>query len=144
MGEKEKLVATSKIILDFIDSIAAESEAKRSLFGRFRSVIDGPLALGQALQVSSDLLEWASGLNRQQQDELGNQLVAKGLPRLSVLIATSYKRVHRVLGRKRLKSEEEYRLLSGILTNVEQEVLDEREVNLANTLLHAWESREQK
>jgi hypothetical protein len=91
-------------------------------------------------QVVSDLLEWSQDLKGAPLDELDAKLNAKALPTLTLMRARANKQFADILVRGCIRDEEEYRILSGRISDVDSD-LTETDRALADRLLAEFESR---
>ncbi len=66
-------------------------------------------------------------------------LALNGAPKLTSLLATSRKRVRRIITTGKIKNEQDYYLLKEVLSDVESTLLTENDRFKAESILGAWE-----
>jgi hypothetical protein len=114
--ELERLKKFCIVVLDFIAESATPGVVARDQF--VRALEDASSVRGMR-DATRDMIEWGGALPPGQIRELDSRLVAFGLPTFSLMRAKRGREVSRVLARGRIDSEEEYRLLTSVVSDLD-------------------------
>jgi len=88
--------------------------------------------------VLTDVAEWGGCLSKEQLSGLDSELARAKLPTLTSMMSASHREARRVLRRGRVKSEEEFNLLNGLLCDTASSVLTLRERELVESMFGSY------
>lgn len=129
--------------------VAANSRSRRSeiaflelvaplMFGDFWSSgrIDFSTCSDRQIEILlSDVADWARGLSKTQVAEIDQSLLEANLPTLSIMMDKSIRTVRRILRRGKIRSGDEFRLVSGLLADTTTQALTVEDRAIAENLL---------
>jgi len=87
-----------------------------------------------------DVAEWGRGLSKVRVDELDRCLEAADLPLLTTMMKGSARNARQIVARGHIKSDDEFRLLNGIVSDVESSVFSAEEKVSVESMLGMYES----
>ena len=99
------------------------------------------LALRGLREAASDVVEMLQDLHGPQLAAFDARLAKAGAPTLSDMRSRTAENVFKILIRSQIRNDDEWRLLNGVLSNVNDRLLDEPTRELANRILSAYEHR---
>jgi hypothetical protein len=88
-----------------------------------------------------DAVEWCQDLAGERLVSLDSELASKGLPTLSAMRNSTYRKALVVLARGRVRTEEEWHLLNAFVVNGADGVLSPTERENADRLIHEFRQK---
>jgi hypothetical protein len=85
-----------------------------------------------------DVVEWSEDLRGEPLAQLDAQLLAQGLPTLSAMRSTTYRKAIEILARGKIRNEREWHVLNGLITNTADLTLTATERDQADRLVHEY------
>ena len=98
------------------------------------------LALRGLREAASDVVEMLQDLQGPQLAAFDARLAKAGAPTLSDMRSRMAENVFQILVRGQIRNDDEWRLLNGVLSNVNDRLLDEPTRDLANRILGSYEA----
>ena len=88
-----------------------------------------------------DVVEMCQDLSGDELARLDSQLVSKGLPTMTAMRNTTYRKALAVLARGSVRTEEEWHVLNGFVVNQDDGVLSPTERKEADRLIHEFRQK---
>jgi hypothetical protein len=138
-AELERLRSFVLAVVDFLSEVASVAGGT-SLGAQFREPIQTSRSLRGMREASRDMVEWAGGLNREQLAQLDSRLSARGLPTVSVMRQRQNREFAQILVRGSVVSDEEFRVLTSAVADVDSDWLSPGDRELAEDILGAFQA----
>ena len=113
-----------------------------SIAGQFQNAPFQKAPISGVRQAAGDVVEWAQDLSDEQVSALDAQLRESNLPTLTAMREATYRQALHVLSRGAIRSDEEWRLLEGYLSNADSGVLSESERSVATEIIANYEQEQ--
>ena len=94
--------------------------------------------------VLSDLLEWSQDIEGTELHRLDQRLISKGLPSLTNMRDSQFRKLCQILYRGKIKDKSEYSFLLSYLNDTTNTALSDNDIDKANKLLMSFEKKSEQ
>jgi hypothetical protein len=132
MNERNQLRGFVLTVLDFVDLPVSDSD-----LGPIRKCND----LRGLRVAAADMVEICQDLDAQQVEQLDLLLRENGYPTLSEMRNHDLRRLRKILSQNRIVNDDDWRFVESYLSDVDSEVLTDKDRDVANRILVEYKSR---
>ena len=133
--ERQRLLAFIRVVAQFISDRSCDAGFP------FADIRWEGASLAGLRMAAGDFVEWWVDVSGEQLIVLDTVLASAGAPTLTAMRLAEYRTALAVLGRGGIRTEREWRLLNGLLSDTAGRTLTTAEREHAERLVHEYESR---